>query len=200
MKKSKFLALGLAAIIGFSPIGATAQEVSGSPTPGKVFSHGGTGWVWAIFGCSSGIIVAAMVANYHNRRQLTWNEAATCGLLYWFYGMQQQTPPKSTTMSDMRLKRDIHLLATLDSGMKIYSFKYLWSDTANVGVMAQDLLAHPAWRDAVVTSPNGFYAVNYTALGLKMVTLEEWQAQGLASIKSERLSIINELPAIQPAL
>lgn len=103
--------------------------------------------------------------------------------------------------SDIRLKRDIHLLATLDGGMKIYSFKYLWSDTAYVGVMAQDLLANPAWRDAVVTSSNGFYAVKYGALGLKMVTLEEWQAQGLASIKGgERMSALKRPQALQPAL
>lgn len=103
--------------------------------------------------------------------------------------------------SDIRLKRDIHLLATLDNGMKIYSFKYFWSNTAYVGVMAQDLLANPAWRDAVITSPNGFYAVNYGTLGLKMVTLEEWQARGLASIKSdERLSVTKQPQVLQPAL
>jgi opacity protein-like surface antigen len=103
--------------------------------------------------------------------------------------------------SDIRLKRDIDLLTTLDSGMKIYSFKYLWDDTTYVGVMAQDLLENPAWRDAVITSPNGFYAVNYGALGLKMVTLEEWQAQGLASIKGgERQSVMQQPQALQPAL
>jgi hypothetical protein len=68
-------------------------------------------------------------------------------------------------------------------------------------VMAQDLLENPAWRDAVITSPNGFYAVNYGALGLKMVTLEEWQAQGLASIKGgERQSVMQQPQALQPAL
>jgi hypothetical protein len=67
--------------------------------------------------------------------------------------------------------------------MKIYAFKYLWSDKVFVGVMAQDLLDDPATRDAVVTSPNGFYAVDYSALGLKMVELEEWNARGLAAIK-----------------
>jgi hypothetical protein len=106
-----------------------------------------------------------------------------------------------TVTSDIRLKRDVHLLVTLDSGMKIYSFKYLWSYTAYVGVMAQDLLANPAWRDAVVTSPNGFYAVNYGTLGLKMVTLEEWQAQGVASIKvGDRISMTKQSQALQPAL
>ncbi len=103
--------------------------------------------------------------------------------------------------SDIRLKRDIHLVATLDTGMKIYSFKYLWSDTAYVGVMAQDLLQSRAWRDAVVTSTNGFYAVKYGALGLKMVTLAEWQAKGVASITdSEHMSVTKQPQALQPAL
>jgi hypothetical protein len=66
---------------------------------------------------------------------------------------------------------------------------------------SQDLLANPAWRDAVVTSPNGFYAVNYSALGLKMVTLEEWQAQGVTSIKGgKRMSVTKQQQALQPAL
>ena len=93
MKKAKLLALGLVAVVAFLPIGGVAPEVGGSPVPGKVFSHGATGWVWGIFGCSTGIIVAAMVANWRNKRQLTWNEAATCGLLYWF-AMQNSPKPK----------------------------------------------------------------------------------------------------------
>jgi hypothetical protein len=121
------------------------------------------------------------------------------------YGLANEhhnsNPGNAPVPSDIRLKRDIHLLATLDSGMKIYSFKYLWSDTAYVGVMAQDLLANPAWRDAVVTSPNGFYAVNYGALGLKMVTLDEWQSQSVAWIKGgERMSVTKQPQALQPAL
>jgi hypothetical protein len=84
--------------------------------------------------------------------------------------------------SDIRLKRDIQLLTTLPDGMKIYAFKYLWSDEHHVGVMAQDLLEHPVWRSAVVTQANGFYAVNYAMLGLKMATLDEWNKRGLAAI------------------
>jgi hypothetical protein len=92
MKKSKLLPLGLAAVIAFSPVGVGAQEIGGPPAAGKVFAQGG-GWMWAIFGCSSGIVFAAIVANWRNNRQLTWNEAATCGLLYWF-SMQNQRKPK----------------------------------------------------------------------------------------------------------
>lgn len=85
-------------------------------------------------------------------------------------------------ISDRRLKRSIHLLARLHSGMKIYAFKYLWSDVVYVGVMAQDLLQNPTWKDAVITKANGFYAVNYAMLGLKMTTLAKWEKEGLASI------------------
>ncbi len=80
--------------------------------------------------------------------------------------------------SDIRLKREIQHLTTLDGGMKIYAFKYLWSEEVHVGVMAQDLLANPAWKNAVVTQENGFYAVDYAQLGMRMASWAEWQAYG----------------------
>jgi len=90
------------------------------------------------------------------------------------------------TPSDRRLKHSIHLLAKLHSGMKIYVFKYLWSDVVYVGVMAQDLLKNPTWKDAVVTKANGFYAVNYAMLGLKMTTFAQWKKDGLVSIDADK--------------
>lgn len=84
--------------------------------------------------------------------------------------------------SDRRLKRDMTLLATLANGMKIYSFRYTWSDTVYVGLMAQDLLLNRDWRHAVVRQANGFYAVNYGALGLRMTTLDDWKRNGVASV------------------
>lgn len=86
--------------------------------------------------------------------------------------------------SDLRLKRDVHRRLTLPNGMKIYSFKYRWSDQTYLGVMAQDLLARPAWRGAVVTRPDGYYAVNYAKLGLKMATWQEWQSKGISAIQA----------------
>jgi hypothetical protein len=103
-------------------------------------------------------------------------------------------------ISDIRLKRDIRLLTTRENGLKIYSFKYLWSDTEYVGVMAQDLLLNAAWRDAVVTSPNGYYAVDYTKLGLKMTTLEDWTARGFAAIDIRRHVTTVMLSELRPAL
>ena len=86
--------------------------------------------------------------------------------------------------SDARLKRHVRHLTTLDNGLRIYSFEYLWDNTAYVGVMAQDLLDHEVWGTAVVEMPNGYYAVDYAALGLRMTTLAEWQARGMAVLTS----------------
>src|ERR1700730_2198923 len=90
MGKSKILAAVLAASLAFS---STVAYAGGPPpTPGHVFGGGSPGWVWAIFGCSSGIILAAMVANFQQNRQLTAQEAWTCGLLFWFTTQRNNIP------------------------------------------------------------------------------------------------------------
>ena len=86
--KSKILAATLAASMVLSSTLAYAGVVTVVGVPVQKFGTGPTGWVWGIFGCSSGIIFAAIVANWQQNRQLTAKEAATCGLLFWF------TPPK----------------------------------------------------------------------------------------------------------
>ena len=85
--------------------------------------------------------------------------------------------------SDMRLKRDIVLLAVLDDGLRIYAFRYLWSNDVHVGVMAQEILADPVRSTAVYRMQNGFYGVDYTALGIRMATLVEWIEGGISSLK-----------------
>ena len=76
--------------------------------------------------------------------------------------------------SDIRLKRDIEALGTLSNGLTLYRFKYLWSDTDMVGVMAQEVLN--VAPDAVITGEDGFYRVNYDKLGISMMTYEEWKS------------------------
>jgi hypothetical protein len=104
---------------------------------------------------------------------------------YWSNGSLVNNTCQYTVIapSDRRLKRDIHHLATLKNGMKIYSFKYLASDKVYVGIMAQDLLKNPSWKKAVIQQTNGFYSVNYAILGLKMTTFAEWKSNGLVSIQ-----------------
>ncbi len=81
--------------------------------------------------------------------------------------------------SDIRLKRDIAEVGTLPNGLRLYRFKYLWSDTVWVGVMAQEVLK--VAPQAVITGSDGFYSVRYDLLGTSMMTFEEWQARTAAN-------------------
>ena len=83
----------------------------------------------------------------------------------------------------MRLKRDINHITTREDGLKLYSFRYLWNQTFRVSLMAQDLLASDVGREAVIETGDGSYAVDYARLGLRMVTLETWRAQGPVSVE-----------------
>ena len=80
------------------------------------------------------------------------------------------------TVSDVRLKRDIVLVGRRDDGLGIYSYRYLWSDTVYVGVMAQEVaLVHP---DAVVRGMlDDYLRVDYSRLGTRLMTLSEWEAK-----------------------
>jgi outer membrane immunogenic protein len=72
--------------------------------------------------------------------------------------------------SDVRLKRNVTLIARRSDGLGIYRFRYLWSEDVYIGVMAQEVaLLHP---DAVVRDDlTGYMAVNYTRLGLQPAIL-----------------------------
>jgi hypothetical protein len=76
--------------------------------------------------------------------------------------------------SDCRLKRDIALLTRLENGIGIYRYRYLWSDTVYVGVMAQEVASVDPL--AAAHAADGFMHVNYARLGLRLLTWNEWQA------------------------
>ncbi|MBX9841995.1 MAG: tail fiber domain-containing protein [Xanthobacteraceae bacterium] len=77
--------------------------------------------------------------------------------------------------SDIRLKRDIARVGTLDSGLPLYRYRYLWSDQVHVGVMAQEVA--DVAPDAVVKGDDGYLRVNYARLGTSMKTWEQWSAE-----------------------
>jgi hypothetical protein len=81
------------------------------------------------------------------------------------------------TVSDVRLKRDISLLGRVGDALGLYRYRYLWSDTVYVGVMAQEVaLVHP---EAIVRSAfDKYLRVDYSRLGLKLMTWAEWQGRG----------------------
>jgi hypothetical protein len=64
--------------------------------------------------------------------------------------------------SDKKLKNNIKHINTIN-GIKIYSFKYIWSHITSIGVMAQDLLDMPKYKHAVHTTNIG-YVVDYSKL------------------------------------
>ncbi len=68
--------------------------------------------------------------------------------------------------SDIRLKSDIEQVGIASNGLRLYNFRYFWSDAVYQGVMAQDV--QKAFPEAVVTMPSGFMAVDYGMLGLEM--------------------------------
>ena len=76
-------------------------------------------------------------------------------------------------ISDIRLKRDIVPVGEA-SGLGLYCYRYLWSDTAYVGVMAQEVAA--VMPEAVQRGADGYLRVDYSRLGLRLQTWDEWVA------------------------
>ena len=85
-------------------------------------------------------------------------------------------------VSDIRLKRDIALVGRRDDGLGLYRYRYVGGDTVYVGVMAQEVaLIHP---DAIVRDAlDDYLRVDYGRLGLRLMTLPDWDARS----KGERL-------------
>ncbi len=68
--------------------------------------------------------------------------------------------------SDVRLKTDIERVGTAANGLPVYTFKYVGSDVVYRGVMAQDVLE--VFPEAVSMKPDGYLAVRYDMLGMRM--------------------------------
>ena len=74
--------------------------------------------------------------------------------------------------SDIRLKRDVHVVGKTPGGLPLYRFKYTWSEKEWVGVMAQDVLK--VMPKAISTDSEGYYLVNYQMLDLEMIPYDQW--------------------------
>lgn len=78
--------------------------------------------------------------------------------------------------SDVRLKHDIMWLGQFGNGIGFYRFAYKGSDTAYVGVMAQEV--QRVRPDAVVRGRDGYLRVFYDKLGVTAQTYQQWLAAG----------------------
>ena len=79
------------------------------------------------------------------------------------------TGSDAVAASDIRLKTDIERVGIAANGLPLYTFKYIGSEVVYRGVMAQDVLE--VFPEAVSTMPNGFLAVRYDLLGMRMTRL-----------------------------
>ena len=81
MKMRKLMGAALAVTLV-----TAALPTAASATPYKpmfVTTHsGGASVPWFVIGCAGGIILAALAANARDNRELTKEEAWTCGLLF----------------------------------------------------------------------------------------------------------------------
>ena len=71
--------------------------------------------------------------------------------------------------------RDIVELSRLDNGLGLYRYRYNWSDQVYVGVMAQEV--EQIAPSAVMRGADGYLRVDYSQLGLKLMTWEDWIAR-----------------------
>ena len=78
-------------------------------------------------------------------------------------------------LSDARVKRDITPIATRENGLQLYRYRYAWSDTLYVGVLAQEVLE--VAPSAVSRGADGYLRVHYAQLGLRLQPWEEWIGQ-----------------------
>jgi hypothetical protein len=78
--------------------------------------------------------------------------------------------------SDLALKHDVVLLGHLANGLGYYRFSYIGSDTAYVGVIAQEV--EEVMPEAVTRGRDGYLRVFYDKLGLKLRTYRDWLASG----------------------
>lgn len=77
------------------------------------------------------------------------------GALGGLFGLAGQ----AAIMSDSRVKTDIQQVGTLDNGLPVYSYRYVWGGPMQIGVMAQEVAnVHP---EAVLQHESGYLMVDY---------------------------------------
>jgi hypothetical protein len=79
-----------------------------------------------------------------------------------------------TTPSDRRLKTGVVRIGAHALGFGIYRFRYLWSEEEYIGVLAQEVAE--VLPSAVVCQPDGFFAVDYAAIGMAMQSARQASA------------------------
>lgn len=100
----------------------------------------------------AGVDYSGLVTNDYNQRMQSHN--AMLGGLFGLAG----TVGQAAIMSDARVKQDISRVGTLDNGLPVYVYRYVWGGPMQLGVMAQDV---ETVNPAAVVEIDGFKAVDY---------------------------------------
>ena len=137
---------------------AGANQVTASMTPQQLYNQ----YSSVIFGTPGGSY-SPNFAGTQGGTQTSNNSSWNVGI----GGAQgaQGIGAIASMMSDRRAKREITFVGKRGEH-KIYTFKYLDSDTTYEGVMAQDLLEY--MPEAVTMADDGFYRVDYNLVGFDM--------------------------------
>ena len=84
MRRLIIAATALSVVLSVSPTNLNAGTKRIIPPPAAPAGHiGATPWV--LMACPALIVFTGAVANFKDNRQLTYWEAWTCGLAYWFW-------------------------------------------------------------------------------------------------------------------
>lgn len=75
-----------------------------------------------------------------------------------FYNALGQLGSAAFMLSDSRVKTDVSQVGTLDNGLPVYAYRYIWGGPMQIGVMAQDV---EKVKPEAVTEFGGIKAVNY---------------------------------------
>ncbi len=93
-------------------------------------------------------------------------------------------PGPHTIASDKRLKTDIKFAGEMESGLKVYAFRYRGDERYFSGVLAEDLLENPRFAHAVARGEDGYLRVDYSVLGVEMILPEVMAEAGQAALKA----------------
>lgn len=166
---------------GLAGLGATnAQLGLGAMGAGQSAAAGMTGATGSYAAANNAALDtfnrgnAAQIGAYNSLYNSQVNAASEAGEKYaMLLGAATQLGAAALSrMSDRRLKENIRAVGQDErTGLTLYEFSYKGSNRRFVGVMADEVEAR--YPEAVLEMPGGYKAVNYAALGLEMVEVEE---------------------------
>lgn len=87
-------------------------------------------------------------------------------------------------VSELKIKRNIKKVTTLENGLNLYSFQYRSEPTTYVGFLAHELAASDKFKNYVVHMGEGFYTIHYEKMGFQTITYENWQLSGEDALKT----------------